>query len=289
MCRSITKPLLPVGLVLDPSEIPAPPFTTRQPEPIEFLGLGVLQDITLSFQDIDTDSEITGVKAAPTASFRIWQGGPFTRGNFDDSSDNLSSSVPEEFVDTLISSLPEICGFTSSTTDLRVSNWPGEEGLLIYGVDQFESVSGNVTAVATGYDASTNNFPVALTTSGFPSESVADRQPLQIQVSPRNRLYDYPNGTTQNENYYAAEFFENFTVEDVTDDVTWTLLQYDPNTGETTPLPNNYQGAMISNQESGLLQLDKTTNTIEFFQIRATLSTSEGSFSNSVNLQVITD
>lgn len=296
MCRSITRPLYPVGLALffDPNNPPALPFSTNPIQPIEYLGLGVVTGV---------NSPANGgyEKVGASLQFTIWQGGNYTAGDFPDSSDNLSGATPEPdppvaniSFDGSTDGVQTVPWFTSDNAELRVSNYPGDEGTEIYTVDDTgANIVTNVTTHAMGYDRSSSSFPVQFSqTHQITQRPINDqgegRKVLQIQVSPRNRLYDYPNGTTQQENYYAVAFYDNFTVEDVTDQVTWTLLQYDPNSGSTTALPNNYVGAEISNQEPGLLQLDKSTNTIEYFTIQATLD-SDTSFSNSVNLQVITD
>ena len=109
------------------------------------------------------------------------------------------------------------------------------------------------------------------------SANIPARQIKQIQIAPRNQEYTFPSGNSQQDSYFAVAFYDDFTVKDVTHQVTWTVVE-SPGGGSVT-------GAHFSLQDPGLLELTTDQLSTSNLELRATLN----GFQDSVLARAVTD
>lgn len=312
LCRSIGHPLVsPLDPKAQPGiESPTSPPegsypSEIEPNPIasaEYPSLGVLTSVL-------SPVAISLSQAATTLEFTIFLGGDFLTGNESHSesqsvptvssksdllpysgSPNQSpkynplillpwfSVTPEDSVVQVSNFPPAFEAGTGVDGFLDALNTIGSSGSIIKHTDDSGQISATLVVSGYGYDSDSDAFPVLLQANGSLTQSGAyengkTRQPVQLQISPRNRVYDgtstFVKGGVATENYNAALFFDNRTVDKKTSMVTWSLV--DASGVE-------YTGDAATISAAGQLQVDlkKVPAAGLNLQVKATLNLPSG-------------
>jgi hypothetical protein len=258
VCRSIERPVVNAQDPSQPNQDPTrvvdtyPAEMTPNPvDPLELPSLGAPTGVTVGQ---GSQSQLS-VKVGYT----LYLGGDFQTGNetarASQSVYQYSSSETEVPVITPGSSqfnaLVLVPWFQSDNALLSPSNYPpaydpdgsetflqalnnfGSSGFLFKSTDDPGPLSANLIASVQGYDASSDAFPVVLSSSADAGQTGAyddglTRQPDVLQISPRNRLYDVTSPLLQggviSERYSSSLFYTNLTTSSQTASVEWRLL-----------------------------------------------------------------
>jgi hypothetical protein len=127
-----------------------------------------------------------------------------------------------------------------------VSNLDGSPGLLQYHTDPGGSID-SITLKAQSYGISGNSL-VSLSTTGVVDASPTQRQLSSLLIAPRNVLFP-SDQVGQLQAFIAVGFYDDKTVEDLTQQVQWTLT--DPN---GSPVPST--SAKLSTNPLGSLMIE---------------------------------
>jgi hypothetical protein len=167
-------------------------------------------------------------------------------------------------------SLPPVYFLTNDNAGSTFSSYPDDLGSVTNHAN-----SQVVTTVTYGsLGLSSGVFPSVISgTFTFSTAGVTEVSLAQLQISPRNLTIDMESTDTAEQQFVAVGFYSDSTSKDLTNQVTWTVV--DTNTNAATA------GAAFANDVNGLLKLDKTMGlTVENLTVSASINDSGSNPSN---------
>lgn len=273
LCRSLATPVLDPTTnqsLADAYQGDFPSQMVHQLRDEEFPGLGIptgIGGVTSSGPS----------QAAAQVTWTVYLGGPTTCGTSKKSS---HFSVKERRTSRTLSttSSPELLGMlafdSQDTANLDVSNYPGQEGRLIW-----HSPTGpvQVTASLLGYDG-TNVVRMSASGAMDPGPTPPPATLEKIVINGRNTLYGTPPEQGILDFYFATAFYSDYRVEDVTGRVVWSV---------TDRQGNPVTGARFRPEVPGALQLEKSL-TVEELSVQARLGeTTDDAHNDSTRIEVL--
>lgn len=273
LCRSLATPVLDPTTSQSLADAYEGDFPAQMVHPLrdeEFPGLGIPTGIG------GVTSSGPG-QAEAQVTWTVYLGGPTTCGTSKKSS---HFSVKERRTTRTLAatSRPELLGMlafdSQDTAHLDVSNYPGQEGRLLW-----HSPTGpvNVTASLLGYDG-TNVVRMSASGSMDPGPNPPAATLEKIVINGRNTLYGPPPQQGTLDFYFATAFYSDYRVQDVTGRVVWTV---------TDRQGNPVTGARFRPEIPGALEIQPSL-TVEELSLHARLGESaDDAHEDSTKIEVL--
>lgn len=155
---------------------------------------------------------------------------------------------------------------TPDSAGVSISNYAKSFGAVIQHINA--TTTSTITYSTLGYDPGTDTYPkdvtgtITYTAAGTPSITLT-----QLQISPRNlavTVAGTSGTTTITQQFLAVGFFSDQTVEDLTEQSSWTVIDADT---DQAPV-----GAVFSQQLPGLLEMTNVPNASVNLTISASIN-----------------
>jgi hypothetical protein len=179
--------------------------------------------------------------------------------------------------------VPPTYFLTNDNAGSTVSSYPSDFGTITNHVNSTQATTVTLASLGLvgGVFPSVIQRTFTLSTPGTTQISLK-----QLQISPRNRTFDLETTDSVDQQFVAVGFYSDNSVQDLTNRVTWTVV--DQSTGNPTP------GATFANDQAGLLVLKKSDGlTVNLLTVKATIAETSGnptsSGSDSTSIRVLLD
>lgn len=220
LVRPIGEPVIPVGedtLIGSPNTPYPYPWSPIRAEEFPFLG---------HVSGVVGGGGITLDQLGATLEWQVIVGGSYSMGANNNASESFTKRTYTQNLNTYLGTagsssaalldFSDLVWFTSSNENV-VSVTPN--GRMYWHVDNSDTQAVRFTAHVSDAGGNEKSFDFTVT------ENPPVRQLVAIQVYPRNRTYSVPNGNQVQEKYYCLAYYSDNTVADVSNEVTWTLVE----------------------------------------------------------------